>query len=281
MKQLLEREAHNSPYPTEAFENLYSFLKDKSEKSQRKESENEALHEVNNPLVVVHTFYDQSEERKAYKGDAASRTVFEALQKPSDGPQLIFMRGYPDHRWLNLVFDKYKVDPHLFYRHMMSLPQYAPETMYLTKPILHFRMPRVLSLRIVTIMQNLNDTGARLSKEELAAKRSRAREDMADYQAKLQTNGKPGDSVVRRFDYLNDNFCVMEQEITVGIVVDSPPPRAEASSPTKPTVNWRGQCSPSLPSCAIDTNERSSSRDLHRQFVQIQSQHTGAVERDL
>ncbi|KAN0095891.1 hypothetical protein V8E51_016602 [Hyaloscypha variabilis] len=133
-----------------------------------------------------------------------------------DAGQVLLLRGYLSPAWVSLIGGKYQVDPEFFHRHLEFFVTLVSRGVY-AYPSLPSTSTNIRKLCITTILyqERAKRTGP---KADLQVRRIGESETMATYRRQYQTGGHCGDSIVREFESLDEEYSLLEQDISICIV---------------------------------------------------------------
>ncbi|SPO03434.1 uncharacterized protein DNG_06117 [Cephalotrichum gorgonifer] len=139
-------------------------------------------------------------------------------------PQLVFVRGFPDAKWLRVLSATYGVDPAVYQRHLVLPTLSAVDHMhhFYTNPPLPSSSGRIFSLMVTTICSNETANTSALA-EDVEDLRRKGSAELLRYHLDLKKNGAVGDSIVRQYSVLSRKIQVIEQWVSIYIsrVADS------------------------------------------------------------
>jgi hypothetical protein len=107
-----------------------------------------------------------------------------------------------------MIGGKYHIDPEFFHRHLDFLITLIPRKVFAV-PSLPSTSANIHKLRITTILfrEKLKTNGP---KQDLEARRIAELECMQAYRRQFQGQAQPGDSIVREFATLDEEFVLVE-----------------------------------------------------------------------
>jgi len=127
--------------------------------------------------------------------------------------QVLAIRGVPTGDWIGWNGGKFKVDPEFFNRHLdFFVTLEARRAFFL--PSLPSTTSNIIRLRVNTILYQ-GKPSAPLSPQKLLARRLGESEQMATYHRHFQRNASCGDSVVRQFTTIDENYAILEQDVSI------------------------------------------------------------------
>jgi hypothetical protein len=122
-----------------------------------------------------------------------------------DSGQLLFLRGYPSNKWLNLIGVRYQIDPEIFRRHINGRHNQD----FYDLPGLPSSSHNILRLSVTSIGKRYGTTLDREDGEQA----------LATYFRELGTDPSIiGESLVRHFSVYDDEHFSVEQDISICVV---------------------------------------------------------------
>lgn len=135
----------------------------------------------------------------------------ESLNNPK-GNRLVFLRGYPDARWLLRVGASLKLDYEFLYQHLANEAQINLSDMFCVPPLSLLNTGTIqLTFTSVGMWDN-HSSGASLDSLRVLFNK-----DMKDYTNDVNRNRgiSPGDSIVRSFSIYDLKHFAVEQKVTI------------------------------------------------------------------
>ena len=129
-------------------------------------------------------------------------------------PQVLFLRGHPSPNWLLTIGAFCYVDPELFRWFLRYRAEPRSDYYFDSAPSL---MSSIFCFKFFTI--GSNNYRYPSSQEQVDSLRAKAATDLLSYQTELRRSGalQLGDSIVRNFHVLDEQHCVIEQEIVISV----------------------------------------------------------------
>jgi len=197
-------------YPGNDYDHLANFLEQPSKSSHLDIQEGPP-----EPFIVIHDLGAHVQQPRTFPLDAQGLEQFKIYQRQAtdSSPRLIFLRGYANLEWLQVVSEAFDVDPALYQRHLL-FPKLSGG-----KSINHYSIPplpssskRIFRLNITTICSDETANTSAVP-EDIEDLRQQASKDLRRYHLDLSANANVGDSIVRQFLILSRRFSIIEQTI--------------------------------------------------------------------
>lgn len=130
---------------------------------------------------------------------------------------ILFLRGLPSSRWLSSIGARYRVDPEFFQRHL-DFWSTTGRLNYFPLPSLHSASENLLELCYVSIGRR-GRGGTRITPKQTNASRHASEKAMSHYihnlSSTLDSGCALGTSIVRNFDFQDENHFAIEQRISI------------------------------------------------------------------
>jgi hypothetical protein len=128
---------------------------------------------------------------------------------------ILILSGYPSAEWISHIGSEYRIDPEFWHRHASYLDTERPSQSE-TKFMLPSECNSIIHLPLVSIASHKIVDGV-ATPEIVARQRRESALAMADYRYRLRIGlkWKPGDSVVREFEILDEDHFIVEQTATI------------------------------------------------------------------
>lgn len=127
---------------------------------------------------------------------------------------MLFLRGFLSPEWIAEIGSRYRVDPEFIHRHLDFFASSVHRSCF-SLPSLPTTSNNIIHININTIICSQHSHS--IPTDDLLNRRREAAEQMIRYKRQLQTSARCGDSLVREYSVLNDQFSVIEQRISVSI----------------------------------------------------------------
>lgn len=167
-------------------------------------------------LADTHSFPDRNKNQEPFQEFADPESCIKALRSNIElaRPQVLFLRGHPSPSWLLSIGAFCYVDPELFRWFLRYRAEPGSDYYFESAPSI---MSSIFCFKFFTI--GSNNYRYRSSQKEVDALRGKAANDLLSYQTELRRHGvlQLGDSIVRNFYVLDEQHCVIEQEIVISI----------------------------------------------------------------
>ncbi|KAI1819343.1 hypothetical protein F4861DRAFT_147941 [Xylaria intraflava] len=155
-------------------------------------------------------------------GETTSLEPSSLANPPSEGatpvPGILFLRGFANAEWLIGIANKYGISPDLYGRHLEYVTSTVFSRNYFSSPALPSSSARVFQLRIPTIFV-IDDDSVSYEPEDLRRARKDKSDIMSRYLQQLQSKANVGDSIVRECSLLSKQERVLEQTVTVEVIL--------------------------------------------------------------
>ena len=161
---------------------------------------------VQHVCLIVHSVHtDGRRTADCYRTDELQRHNVTTSEDPGS-LRIFFLRGHVSPQWIAALGARYRVEPEFFRRHR----EFAPSTGFYDIPVLPSDFRPILSLPYTSIYKR------QLSISPHAVRKSRenANEISRQHQQDLGTRGIDGESIVRRFAFLDETHFTVEQCMT-------------------------------------------------------------------
>ena len=168
------------------------------------------------PLSDAHSSSDRNRNRGSFEGFADPASCIEALKRNIElsHPQVLFLRGHPSPSWLLSIGAFCYVDPELFRWFLRYRAEPRSDFYFDSAPSI---MSSIFRFKFFTIGSNNYQYPS--SQKKVDDLRSEAANDLLSYQKELRRHRalQLGDSIVRNFYVLDEQHCVIEQEMVIAI----------------------------------------------------------------
>ena len=204
-----------SVYPGLHFRELAKYLLDSDRSPSTIRRRFEPTYSSSPEFVILQELQDETNLKP--QGFRSSGD-FETHPHPSSpAPNtLLFMRGYPSPRWLNVIGERYHVDPRFFQCHLSSLC----EENNFDRPSLPSSFNDIIRLRIITIGQRDHEQLLDCMKQPVEKLQEQCTAETSNYQQRIKLRRgtvKLGDSIARDFSVFDDDYFALEQDVTACI----------------------------------------------------------------
>lgn len=125
---------------------------------------------------------------------------------------VLFLQGFLSPQWIAEIGSKYRVDAEFIHRHLDFFASSVHRGCF-SLPSLPSTSNNIIHINVNTIICDHHSPSILTS--DLLDRRREAAEHMVRYKRQLQTSARCGDSLVREYGVLNDQFSVIEQRISV------------------------------------------------------------------
>ncbi|ERF69549.1 hypothetical protein EPUS_01879 [Endocarpon pusillum Z07020] len=125
--------------------------------------------------------------------------------------KILFLRGYASPDWISMIGGICRIDPEYFNRHLAFMTTFVYRNTF-SKPSLSSTCRNIITLRINTILDGYSQRDAF---KNLAARRISEAADLNTYSRLYQRTASYGDSIVKGFYTLDEQYSILEQEISV------------------------------------------------------------------
>ncbi|MCJ1265321.1 hypothetical protein MMC22_005197 [Lobaria immixta] len=141
-----------------------------------------------------------------------------AVPKPGEKTHsVVFLRGLPSPMWLSTIGGIYRVDPEFFQRHL-EFWSAVGRIDYFPLPSLPSTSGKMIELTYISIGQR-ETPGRNHRPREINSMRQASHKAMSKYihdiNTHMETGAAPGNSIVRRFDILDETHFAIEQRISI------------------------------------------------------------------
>lgn len=166
-------------------------------------------------MAVLHTFGARGPAKvERYEHDRLEALTTQILSEDRSG-QVLFLRGYASPDWISTIGSISRIDPEFINRHLAFLTSWVLRSAF-SIPSLSSSCRNIITLRVCTILFQ-NGRSIRKESKSLASRRKFDAEGLDNYARFLQTTARYGDSIVRGFCTLDEQYSIIEQDISVCI----------------------------------------------------------------
>ena len=202
------RSTTSTLYPGPNYINLSTWLKTSERIKEQSLPEKKDRH-------CLAVFYDLAVHRNPGRTWYFSRNELDLcleMHRPQkDSGQILLLRGCPSPDWIMAVGGKYRLDPEFIRRHLDFFIA-MPARSAFSFPALASSSSNIVSLTTSTILYK--DSFQRKKVDEHWKRRIET-EEMTAYRRQYQVQHQCGDSIVREFSTLDDDYAVVEQNISI------------------------------------------------------------------
>lgn len=136
---------------------------------------------------------------------------------PKDHVQVLFVRGFLTPDWISLLGSKYSLDPELILRHLDFFATSTHRHLY-SNPSLASTNNNIIQLCVTTIFHKDKTSKVSIHDDVMLEHRKVQCDELASYKRKIRTLASCGESLVRDYYTLDDQYSVCEQRISICIV---------------------------------------------------------------
>ena len=166
-------------------------------------------------MAVLHIFGARGPAKvERYEHDQLEALTTQILSEDRSGHEIL-LRGYSSPVWISTIGSISSVDPEFMNRHLAFLTSWVLRSAF-SIPSLSSSCRNIITLRVCTILFQ-NGRSIRKESKSLASRRKSDAEGLVDYARFLQTTARYGDSIVRGFCTLDEQYSIIEQDISVCI----------------------------------------------------------------
>ncbi|KAH7116703.1 hypothetical protein B0J11DRAFT_592653 [Dendryphion nanum] len=142
----------------------------------------------------------------------------ETASRPGkDQVQLLFIRGFLSPTWISLIGSKYGIDPEFLLRHLDFFST-SPHRHLYSNPSLISTTNNITQLCVTTIFREERSPGGNNTSDDMISSRKDQAEKLSAYKRLLRVQACSGDSMVRQYYTLDQQYFIMEQWISITIV---------------------------------------------------------------
>lgn len=207
------RTSATSLYPGHDYIDLSSWLESRRDQQDARAG--------NHCLAVLYDFSLKEQEKLRLLGVAALEEFMEPpkhLRPEREAGRVLFVRGCPPANWITAVGGRFGIDPEFINRHLDFFATLASRSAF-SSPRLPSSGSNIIRLCTSTIL--FRDTsGAPINKLDLQARRREEAAGMATYRRNFQTKCQSGDSIVRKFSTMDEQYSVIEQYLSICVQKD-------------------------------------------------------------
>ena len=207
------RTSATSLYPGHNYIDLSSWLESRRDQQDARAGDH--------CLAVLYDFSLKNQERVRHLGVAALGEIMEPpkhLRPEKEAGRVLFVRGCPPANWITAISARFGIDPEFINRHLDFFATLASRSAFLSPPLPSSRS-NIIRLCTSTIL--FRDTsGAPIKKLDLQARRREEATGMATYRRSFQTRCQSGDSIVREFSTMDEQYSVTEQYFSICVQKD-------------------------------------------------------------
>lgn len=204
-------ESRNQFFPVQAYAALADYLEQRMTLASKIEH-GKALPPPE-PFVVLHDLHSKSVLQ--FDADEGIDS-FQNLPVHEDRNHVLFIRGYPSPKWLEMIGAKYMVDPELFQRHLYFQSLAAGERNHYSYPSVPSTTAKIFDLCITTVVSK-DTVIPGYGPDDVEDLRRAATKATAKHQRELKVTARVADTVVRKHSILTKQLSVIEQTVSIEV----------------------------------------------------------------
>lgn len=205
-------ESRNQSFPAQAYAALVYYPKQRMTPTST--IEHGKAFPSPNSFVVLHDLHSKS----VLQFDADEGiSSFQNFPVHEDRNHVLFIRGYPSPKWLEMIGAKYMVDPELFQRHLYFQSLAAGELNHYSYPSVPSTKAKIFDLCITTIVSK-DTLIPGYGPDDVEDLRRAATKATAKHHRELKVTARVADTVVRKHSILTKQLSVIEQTVSIEVV---------------------------------------------------------------
>ena len=199
------RSEHDSLYPGVQYRSIVKFLNSTGQHHGTKSrTPDPPFPKREHSFAILHDLAYDRQDPQYFTTFDDPQALFCHPAPRKDCGQLLFLRGYPSHTWMNTIGARYRIDPEVFRRKL----QQVPGSDYYDLPDLPSSSINIIKLSTTTIGYGEVPSSSRHEHET----------QLQDHFNNLGKSGLIGESIVRQLWNHDEMHFSIEQNIIVNVV---------------------------------------------------------------
>lgn len=206
------RSPSTSLYPGQNYIDLAAWLESKQQGQEKRIDDH--------CLAVICDFTLKGRDRVQHLGFNSLDGIHTSnhLRTEKNAGRVLLLRGCPPAEWITTIGGRFGIDPEFVHRHLDFFATLIPRSVF-ALPSLPSSSANIVQLCTCTILSR-DASVMPIVKSDLQARRRDEAERMATYRRNFQSTCGTGESIVRDFSTMDDQYSILEQRISMCVQRD-------------------------------------------------------------